>query len=124
MNNKKYVDLVNEHKYPKEIRVPLDSPFKDDRGVIQNLWLGESKSVTYIESKSGAIRAKHKHTEDYHATYMVTGAVKYSELEDDEKTVKSEHVYRAGEMFFTRPGVFHVMEFLQDSKMITVNRHC
>jgi quercetin dioxygenase-like cupin family protein len=121
MDNKKYVDLVNSQQYPKEIQVPLDPPFKDQRGIIQNLWLGDSKSVTYIESKVGAVRAKHKHTVDYHATYVLEGSIKYSELEDDEKTLISSTVYRTGEMFFTKPGVFHIMEFLKDTKMITVN---
>ena len=121
MDNKKYVDMVNSKNYPTKIEVPLDPPFKDKRGIIQNLWLGESKSVTYIESKTGAVRAKHKHTEDYHATYILEGSVKYSELEDDEKTVILSNVYRAGDMFFTKPGVFHIMEFLKDTKMITIN---
>jgi len=121
MDNKKYVDLVNSQKYPTKIEVPLDPPFKDSRGIIQNLWLGDSKSVTYIESKVGAVRARHKHTNDYHATYVIEGSIRYIELEDDEKTVISSSVYRNGDMFFTKPGVFHIMEFLKDSKMITIN---
>lgn len=121
MDNKTYVDLVNTSDYPKEEQVPLDPPFKDGRGIIQNLWLGESKSVTFISSKAGAVRARHKHTNDYHATYMISGCVKYVELQDDEKTVMSENVYKEGEMFFTKPGVFHIMEFLKDSQMVTIN---
>ena len=115
MNNKEYVDLVNNGQYPEDITVPLDKPFEDERGVIQNLWLGTSGSLTLITSKKGSIRAKHHHTNDWHAMYVISGKFKYTEKPDIEK------VYSVGEMVFTKPGVYHVVEFLEDSIVITIN---
>lgn len=119
MDNKTYVDKVNSGEYPNDIVIPLDKPFEDNRGIIQNLWLGNSGSVTLIKSKTGAIRAKHKHTNDFHAAYLLTGKVKYVEGEPGEK--QEEFIFKAGDMFFTRPGVYHFMEFLEDSDMLTIN---
>ncbi len=119
MDNKTYVDKVNSGEYPKDIKIPLDKPFEDARGVIQNLWLGNSGSVTLIKSKKGAIRAKHKHTNDFHAAYILSGRVKYVEGEPGDK--QNEFIFKTGDMFFTRPGVYHIMEFLEDGDMLTIN---
>jgi quercetin dioxygenase-like cupin family protein len=121
MNNKECGDLINDGVYPDDINVPLDTPFIDNRGIIQNLWLSQSGSVTFIESKPGAIRARHKHIGDWHSTYVISGKIKYTELENDEKTVKREVIFNPGDMFFTKPDVFHIMEFVEDTKMITIN---
>lgn len=120
MNNKEYVDAVNENKYPETIKVPLDEPFKDDRGVIQNIWLGNSGSVTYISSKKGAIRARHIHTNDFHGCFMISGAVVYTEKNEVGEIIHQQ-TYCANEMFFTRPDVWHEMFFIQDSQMVTMN---
>ena len=121
MNNKECGDLINEGKYPENINIPLDKPFIDGRGMIQNLWLSQSGSVTFIESKPGTIRARHKHIGDWHATYVISGKIQYTELEDDEKTLIRSGIFTTGDMFFTKPDVFHIMEFLDDTKMITIN---
>jgi tellurite resistance-related uncharacterized protein len=121
MNNKECGDLINEGKYPDDINVPLDTPFIDGRGTIQNLWLSQSGSVTFIESNPEAIRARHKHIGDWHATYVISGKIKYTELEDDENTIIKECIFNTGDMFFTKPGVFHIMEFIEHTKMITIN---
>lgn len=122
MNNKEYVDKVNSNEYPNDIKVPLDKPFVDDRGIIQNLWLGQSGSVTLIKSNKGAVRAKHKHTNDFHAAYILNGHVKYVEGEPGTKQV--EFLFKTGDMFFTKPGVYHVMEFMEDTDMLTINGIC
>lgn len=119
MNNKEYVDKVNSGEFPDNVIVPLDTPFVDNRGVIQNLWLGNSGSITLISSKKGAVRAKHKHTNDFHAAYILSGKVKYTEGEPDGD--QKEMFFKAGDMFFTRPDVYHVMEFLTDGDMLTIN---
>ena len=118
MNNKEYGDLVNAENYPQNIKVPLDTPFVDDRGIIQNLWLAQSGSITFIESKVGAIRAAHRHQKDWHSTYIISGKIRYIEGENNDRT---ENIFSTGEMFFTRPGVYHEMHFLEQTKMITVN---
>jgi quercetin dioxygenase-like cupin family protein len=119
MDNKSYVDAVNSGTYPEDIKVPLDKPFVDHRGVIQNLWLGSSGSITFIESKEGAVRARHIHKDgDFHGTFIVSGEIKYVEGLGSDQT---ETIFTTGEMFFTRPEVYHEMHFITDTKMITVN---
>lgn len=119
MNNKEYVSKVNASNFPKDVEVPLDTPFIDQRGTIQNIWLGQSGSITIIDSKKGSIRAKHKHTEDWHATYILSGRVKYIEGEPNIEQV--EKIFESGSLFFTRPDIYHIMEFLEDTKIITIN---
>lgn len=119
MNNKKYVEAVNSGNFPTDIAVPLDNPFKDHRGIIQNLWLGNSGSITFIESKQGAVRAKHIHkNNDWHATYVIDGAILYVEIENGNR---KEFNFKTGEIFYTKPEVYHEMHFLTDTKMITIN---
>lgn len=119
MDNKTYVDLVNQGKYPEDIKVPLDKPYVDKRGVIQNLWLGNCGSVTLITTKAGSVRANHTHHEnDFHAAYVVSGEIKYSEEIDGE--IK-EYLFKAGDMFFSPPERWHKMEFPQDTVFLTCN---
>jgi len=51
MKNKEYTDLVDVENYPKNPLVPLDTPFVDDRGVIQNLLNCNIGSAAIITSK-------------------------------------------------------------------------
>lgn len=114
MDNKKYIELVNNQQYPEDISIPIDPPFIDGRGEIKNLWLGNCGSVTLITSNTGARRASHIHTDDWHGCYILDGKVKYTEE-------GKETIFSTGELFFTRPGVFHTMDFLEDTKMLTFN---
>lgn len=129
MDNKTYVELINNGKFPTGITVPLDNPFIDDRGTISNLWLGQSGSVTLIHSNKGSIRACHYHKNDWHACYILSGTVKYFERDLNEKESGClplqlntiEQIFGPGSMFFTRPWVVHKMEFLTDTTMLTIN---
>jgi hypothetical protein len=123
MNNQEYGQLVNSKDYPSDITVPMDAPFIDDRGVIQNIWLANSESITLITSKKGKSRASHKHLTSNHSTYIISGSVQYQELADDQETIILDRVFGANEQFFTRPQVFHIMTFLEDTVMITMNGH-
>ena len=121
MNNKKYVELVNNAEYPENVEVPLDKPFIDDRGTIQNLWLGPSGSITLITSKAGSVRANHYHKQDWHACYIVSGSLKYYERSLDGKDIKEPKIFTAGQMVFSKPDVVHKLEFLEDTTFITIN---
>jgi quercetin dioxygenase-like cupin family protein len=118
MNNREYVSLVNAGDFPQDVKIPADQPFIDSRGVITNLWLGHSASITLITSVNGAKRAAHRHTNDWHGTFIIEGQVKYIE---EENGVQQEWIFNKGDQFFTKPGVYHEMIFLQDSVMITAN---
>jgi quercetin dioxygenase-like cupin family protein len=118
--NKEYVDAVNEGKYPEDIRVPIDPRFVDDRGSITNMWLGNSGSTTVITSKKGSVRAQHYHEGDWHATYVVSGSIKYTESNIDGSDLK-EYTFEAGQSFFSPPMKWHKMEFPSDCVFITMN---
>lgn len=131
MNNQEFVEKVNVGQFPLEIRVPLDPPFVDDRGEIQNLWLGPSGSVTLISSKKGSVRAQHRHpapilnTEtgkleggDWHSIHVLSGSLEYREgnINDLRK-----HLVHPGEMIFTPPEVYHEVEAIEDTTFLTIN---
>lgn len=119
MDNKTYVSLVNAGQFPEDIKVPIDSPHKDERGTIQNLWLGGCGSVTLITTKAGSVRANHIHIDDWHGAYVVSGEIKY--FEENANGEIKEYLFKAGEMFFSPPERWHKMEFPQDTVFITMN---
>jgi quercetin dioxygenase-like cupin family protein len=122
MNNKEYGDLVNAEHYPEDNVVPLDPPFMDERGTIQNLWLAASGSITLITSKKGAVRANHYHQHDWHAVHVISGSLEYYERAIDDVNANPEpKIIRAGEMIFSKPFVVHKMIFPEDCVMITIN---
>ncbi len=128
MDNQKYVELVNSEQFPEEIKVPLDLPFTDNRGIIQNLWLGNSGSVTLIKSIKGAKRAYHSHPSnesfsgDWHSIYILSGSFRYLQKNLDNSI--QEQIFKEGEMVFTRPDVYHEVEMLEDTVFITINKIC
>lgn len=119
MNNKEYADLVNEGKFPDDIKIPRSEPFVDQRGTIENIWLGNSGSITLITSKQGAIRAQHRHTGgDWHTCRILEGSVRYVE---EENGIRQEWVFNKDDHFFTKPEVYHEMHFITDCVMLTAN---
>lgn len=120
MNNKQYVEKVNASEFPEEVQVPLDKPYEDDRGIIQNIWLGHSGSATYITSKKGSVRAEHIHKLECHGCFIISGSIEYTERDNEGKLIFKK-TFNEGEMFFSKPGVWHKMKMLEDTKMITLN---
>jgi quercetin dioxygenase-like cupin family protein len=119
IDNKTYGDLVNAGNFPDQIEVPLDKPFIDNRGVIQNIWLAPSGSVTLITTKKGAKRASHIHKNgDWHSIYVISGSFEYHEKG------KEPVVFKAGQSVFSKPEVAHKLIFIEDCVMITINNIC
>lgn len=116
--NKLFTAAVDEGDFPSGSMVPLDDPFVDDRGVIQNLLLTPVTSVAVITSKKGTVRSNHYHKSDWHYIYVVSGRLVYSEREVDGSSSKSMLVV-PGQMFFTGPMKVHKVEFLEDSTIMT-----
>lgn len=119
MKNEDYVAQVNAGEFPKAIKVPLDAPFEDARGIIQNLWLGNSGSVTLITSKAGSVRANHKHKNDWHAIYVVSGLLSYQLAHHDGEI--EEITAKSGEMIFTPPDIHHTVVAIEDTTFLTIN---
>ena len=121
MNNKEYTDLVNANNFPQEPLVPLDPPFEDVRGKIQNLLNCSIGAVAIITSKKDSVRSNHWHKSNWHYLYVVSGSVKYYERNlDGSNIVEAE--YKAGDMFFTPPNKVHKTIFLADTVMMSFGR--
>lgn len=118
MNNEEYVTNVNNGNFPNTIKVPLDMPFIDERGTIQNLWLGNSRSITIITSNKGAVRANHKHKGDWHAIYVISGMLSYQVTYDNKV---EETIIKPGEMIFTPPDIYHTVIAIEDATFLTIN---
>jgi quercetin dioxygenase-like cupin family protein len=120
MKNEDYVKEVLAGQFPEDHKVPLDPPFTDNRGSIQNLWLGNSGSVTLIKSVKGAVRAKHVHKNgDWHAIYVLSGKVLYKQDVNEPELKETE--FLPGQMFFTPPEVYHEVHMLEDTVFLTIN---
>lgn len=120
MNNKEYTALVNGGIFPNEISVPLDPPFEDARGKIQNLILSPITSIATITSKAGSIRSNHYHHENWHYLYIVSGSMEYYERDLDASGEDIKPIIvKAGEMVFTSPLKVHKTVFLQDTVMMS-----
>jgi hypothetical protein len=126
MDNKTYTDLVNAEKYPDEPLVPLDAPFVNKNGGIQNLLLSGFTSVAIIESKMGALRANHYHKTDWHYTYIIEGTVWYYWRGAPDTPTKKEQnsaIFHKGEVFFTPPRMIHAMFFPCGGRILTLAKN-
>lgn len=121
MNNKTYTDLVEQEKYPTDPIVPLDNPFINQAGSIQNLVNCKIGAVAVINSVKGSSRSNHWHKSSWHFLYILYGRVKYFERNLDGSDIIIRE-YGPGEMFFTPPSKVHKTEFLENTIMISLGR--
>ncbi len=123
MNNEEYTSAVDRGEWPLDTRVPLDDPFVNANGIIQNLVLKPMTSVAVLSSVKGAVRANHWHRTDWHYAYVVSGSLAYLERQVGSEDVPDATVFKAGDMFFTPPNREHAMVFLEDTVIITMARN-
>lgn len=121
MNNKEYTDLVESENFPSEPFVPIDLPFVNDAGTIQNLLNCNIGSAAIITSKKGSERSNHFHLKSWHFLYVISGALKYFERNLDGSDILIKE-YNKGEMFFTPPNKVHKVEFLSDCVLLSLGR--
>ena len=112
-----------EAALPDTVMVPLESPFEDARGVIQNLLEIPTGSTVLITSKSGSVRANHYHKTDWHYCYLISGSMEYFHRPTGGTGEAVRITVRAGEIVFTPPMVDHAMKFLEDTVFITMSRN-
>jgi len=124
VKNKEYTDLVDKKEYPDEPLVPLDAPFINNAGVIQNILNTNINGAAIITSKKGSVRSNHYHKEDWHYLYVISGSMQY--LETDVETTyngwQKDFIVKAGEMVFTPPMKLHRTVFLEDCVMISFSK--
>ena len=119
MKNKEYTMMVDVGAFPKEMLVPLDAPFKDVRGKIQNLVNVPVGSVAIITSKAGTARSNPWHKNNWHYLHVISGSMKYLEKNLDGTELK-ELICNAGDMVFTAPEKIHRTEFLEETVLLSL----
>lgn len=122
MKNKEYTDFVSLGQYPNIELVPLDDPFIDDRGSIQNLLNTSLNGAAIIKSKKGSIRSNHWHKEDWHYLYVLSGSMIYYERPVNGVSEKAPLVVGPGDMIFTPPNMVHKTVFLEDSVLLSFSK--
>ncbi len=117
--NREFSALVDAGKYPEQVAVPLDPPFINQNGKIQNLLLERFTSVALITSVAGSLRANHYHKTDWHYSYVVSGVVEYYWRPAGMREKPNHQRFGAGTMFFTPPLVEHAMFFPEATTFLT-----
>ncbi len=110
-------------RWPEEPLVPLEDPYVDARGAIQNLVHGRMGSAVLITSKKGAVRANHYHKTDWHYCYVHSGAIEYFHRPVGSTDPPEVLHISTGQMFFTPPMVEHAMRFPEDTVFLTLSRN-
>ena len=119
LSNRDFSALVDKGTYPEQVRVPLDAPFVNANGEIQNLLLERFTSAALITSVAGAVRANHYHKTDWHYSYVLRGSIWYYWRPAGAREKPRHEVFDKGAMFFTPPLVEHAMFFPEDSAFVT-----
>ncbi|MBF0166070.1 MAG: hypothetical protein HQL45_00455 [Alphaproteobacteria bacterium] len=109
--------------WPKDVIVPLEKPFADDRGSIQPLVDVPMESCVLITSKKGTVRANHVHTTDWHYCYVLDGEIDYYHRPHGSTETPEKITITKGQMFFTPPEVDHAMVFVKDTSFLTWGRN-
>lgn len=106
-------------------RITLPTPFKDKRGLIQNLLELDAGDgicgVAIIESRARTTRSEHYHKTDAHWLYVLSGEMHYFERPIGAPNYGPPTVYKAGQMVYTGPMVDHRTYFPTDTVLISMS---
>lgn len=105
------------------IKVTHTKPeFVDERGFITRLVNQDEfpiRAVLYIQRKKGSRGADHFHKKDAHFIYVLSGKVKYGEIDTRKKDAKIEYVtLEPGDIVLSRPMIAHTTVFLEDTVIL------
>lgn len=109
--------------WPKEVVIPVEKPYVDARGVIQNLVEADIRMAVVITSKKGAVRANHYHKTDWHYCYVLSGSIEYFHRPAGSQAAPERVLVQAGQLFFTPPMVEHAMRFPEETVFLTLSRN-
>jgi dTDP-4-dehydrorhamnose 3,5-epimerase-like enzyme len=121
--NDSYTSKVDAGEWPADCAVPLDDPFVNEAGTIQNLVLKPVGGMAVIRSKAGSLRSNHYHKTDWHYIYVVSGRLLYYEREVGSDRKPEPQEFGPDEMFFTPPMMEHCVAFLEDTVIVTGSRN-
>ena len=92
---------------------PPNSMYKDDRGTIKDLLVGEDFSVTHITFTKGAVRGNHMHKETIQHDIILKGRLIC-------KKGNSTIYPGKGDEINIEPTVAHAYKATEDSEMISI----
>lgn len=95
---------------------------KDKRGFILPLVDIESKSVSFLRSEVGAIRANHYHKTDWHYIYVLKGSFIYFFKKKNEKKFNYT-VVKKNEIIFTPPLLWHATYHHKPTEMLVISKN-
>jgi hypothetical protein len=123
LSNRRFSALVDSGTYPDQVEVPLDPPFVNQNGTIQNLLLERFTSAALITSVPGAVRANHYHKTDWHYSYVLHGLIWYYWRAVGTRQALRHATFGAGTIFFTPPLVEHAMFFPEATSFLTLAKN-
>jgi dTDP-4-dehydrorhamnose 3,5-epimerase-like enzyme len=109
--------------WPRDVIVPLEKPFADDRGEIQPLIDLMMESCVLIHSRKGSVRANHYHRTDWHFCYVLSGAIEYLHRPHGRTQKPARVLVEEGQLFFTPPMVEHQMLFPKKTSFVVLGRN-
>lgn len=100
----------------------ITSAFKDARGEIIDI-LDDAiiQHIGVITSKAGTVRANHYHIKQTQHNYILSGRVKLTTWDVNEKSKPVQNILVQGDIVFIPAGVAHRMEFLEDTVFLDFN---
>jgi quercetin dioxygenase-like cupin family protein len=100
--------------------------FKDKRGIIKDIMVGDGKSVTFITFKKGAIRGNHVHKKTTQIDIVLKGKL-FSKVSlkghvnlTPNSTFPEEAIMKKGDFMHIPAKVPHVYEALEDSEILSI----
>ncbi len=121
--NESYTSKVDSGEWPVDCAVPLDEPFVNEIGIIQNLVLKPTGGLAVITTKAGVLRSNHYHKTDWHYIYVVSGHVLYFARLVGNNIIPDAREFVAGDVFFTPPMREHCVAFLEDTVLVTASKN-
>lgn len=89
------------------------SKHEDERGIIEDIKVGQDWSVTYISFKKGAVRGNHYHKQTVQKDYVLSGKLELH-------TPNHVRILETGESFEIGSGVIHAYKAVEDSEIVSV----
>lgn len=109
-------EAMDEVQYPI---VSLPSGFRDERGIIQNLFVNGMQSGALITSKKSSRRADHYHKTGGHLCLLLDGQLTYRWRPVGSSEEPKSVTITKGTAFYTPSGVEHSMYFDEDSVFLS-----
>jgi quercetin dioxygenase-like cupin family protein len=102
--------------------VKVAPAWSDARGSITDLLNDVAiRHIGLIDSKAGAVRGNHFHRQADQYAYILRGRVRYYERPPGHDVAVAD--LEVGDLVFTRAGVAHTLQFLEDSLLLVLTTH-